>query len=81
MKNILFTIVLVFVMVFVSNAQSDWFVSNLENIDGFYRTDIDVPVFPVTHGLTENTNLPLGNGLLILGALGAGYAINKKKKE
>ena len=82
MKNILYTVAIVFALSFVTNAQNDWFVSNWDNIDdSFDRTEIDVPLFPVGHGLTENTNLPLGSGLFILGALGAGYAIVRRRRK
>lgn len=81
MKKSLYTLVMVFALGLVANAQNDWFVANWENIDNFDRTEIDMPMFPVTHGLTENTNLPLGSGLFILGALGAGYATLRRRKE
>ena len=82
MKKSLYTLVMVFALGLVANAQNDWFVSNWDNIDNsFDRTEIDVPLFPVGHGLTENTNLPLGNGLFILGALGAGYAVARRRRK
>lgn len=44
--------------------------------NGFYRGD---PVFPGHGG--GNTPAPLGSGLVVLTALGAGYAVARRKKE
>ena len=45
--------------------------------NGLYRGD--GPGFPGHGG--GDTPAPLGSGLIILGALGAGYAVAKRKRE
>ena len=34
-----------------------------------------------THGLSENQNAPLGSGIVLLTALGAGYVVAKRRRE
>ena len=82
MKKILFAIAFVMMMV-IANAQSDgWFRSN----DGGFidrGTEPSDPTIslPNEHGYTEDQTTPLGSGLIILGALGAGYAVARRKRE
>ena len=38
------------------------------------------PVLPF-HGLSDNQNAPLGSGIVLLTALGAAYAVAKKRRE
>lgn len=38
-------------------------------------------VLPSYHGTEDNTEAPLGSGLLVLTALGAGYAVARKRKK
>ena len=38
------------------------------------------PMLP-SHGLTDNQNAPLGSGIVLLTALGAGYVVAKRRKE
>ena len=85
MKKILFTIAMVFVMSLGINAQS--------NADGFFTWNYNDEItdrytdpatgegfaLPSGHGYDYDSNAPLGTGLLILTALGAGYAIKKKR--
>ena len=81
MKKILFAIAFVMMMV-IANAQSDgWFRSN----DGDFMDRPTEPsdptiALPTAHGYNEDQTTPLGSGLIILGALGAGYAIAKRKR-
>ena len=82
MKKILFAITLVMMIAVGAKAQNDnWFRSN----DGIYDnrgtgTGSDIEL-PGGHNLTNDANgVPLGTGLLILTALGAGYAVARKKK-
>lgn len=80
MKKIIISIVVVFVLSLGAYAQKDGFFNSWEEIS--YRDDVaeaDMPVFPNSHDITGNINLPLGNGLLILTVLGAGYVIKKKR--
>ena len=76
MKKILFAIALVMTMSFCANAQTDgWFQPNDR---GFRETGGDINTgMPSAHGM--DVEAPLGSGLIILGALGAGYAMLKKR--
>ena len=54
--------------------------------DNFIRNDDDLPwltTIAVGHVLTDNdaNNTPLGSGLLVLTALGGGYALTRKRKN
>jgi len=79
MKKILFVIALVLTMGLGASAQFDNFI--MWEDDANRVTDESGFMLPSTHGSTMNTQAPLGSGLLILGALGAGYAIAKCKKK
>ena len=84
MKKFLFSIALTITLGFTASAQ-------FNNIDGFFndwdqsdRLDIGgfSFVLPANHGFGEDTpSAPLGSGLLILTALGAGYALKKKREK
>ena len=79
MKKVLFALAIVMTMGFCANAQTDsWFQSsNNENMD---RTGgLGMPGLPGGHGYTDDQDAtPLGSGLLILTAMGAGYALRKR---
>ena len=88
MKKIIFAIAIVLTIGLTAGAQG--------GIDGFFGTSSNdiygnrttTPGFssdPIVlpggdFGLTQDQPLPLGSGLLILTALGAGYAVARKKK-
>lgn len=85
MKKILFVIALVITMGFGAKAQigfgltdaffNDWAQSDL-------MRDITLISLPESHGLEyDQSAAPLGSGLFILGALGAGYAVARRKRE
>ena len=81
MKKILFAIAFVMVMVLGANAQSDgWFKASGDDYGQRTGTDITLPN---AHGLTEDQTgtVPVGSGILVLTALGAGYAIARRKRE
>ena len=84
MKNILLAIAFVFVMVLGASAQggrTDGFFGYSDNSNDrtFGFQDID---FPTNHfSGTDQEGAPLGSGLLILAALGAGYAVARKRKK
>ena len=79
MKKIVLAIALVMTMAMGANAQRDGFFSNYNSGD---RANGDMPAVPNTEiGNTGNVSAPLGSGLLILTALGAGYAIRKKENR
>ena len=85
MKKFLFSIVLTITLGFTASAQfnintdsffNDWEQSDRLEVGGFSF------VLPSTHGFGVDTpSAPLGSGLLILGALGVGYAIARKRKQ
>lgn len=83
MKKILFTIAIVLTMTMSANAQIDPFIESdySSNID---RTDDILPFLPIWGvGAYDNDQsaLPLGNGLIILATLGAGYALRRAGKK
>ena len=80
MKKILFAIAFVMMMV-IANAQSDgWFKASGDDYSQRAGTSPDIAL-PGSHGLTNDQASPLGSGLIILGALGAGYAIARRKRD
>ena len=80
MKKILFTIAIIMTMCFCANAQRDAFFTWNDADNEIYRGAGD-PSFalPTSHGGNDDVEAPLSSGLLVLTALGAGYA--KKKKH
>ncbi len=86
MKKILFAIAIVLTLGLTANAQgTDGFFKNWDNSinRGFGDDDILDISNPgiVTFGESDNTQAPLGSGLLILTALGAGYVAVRKKRR
>ena len=88
MKKILFAIAIVITMGLAANAQGrDGFFANYDN--GFGNRapgDMEDPNsfihFPNQDiNETGNDPAPLGSGLLVLTALGAGYAVYRKKRS
>ena len=84
MKKILFAITLTITLGLTASAQySDGFFNDWDN--GLDRTGIGNEigfVLPTSHGNGLDTpSAPLGSGLLILTALGAGYALKKKHEK
>ncbi|MBR4136898.1 MAG: hypothetical protein IKU05_00655 [Bacteroidales bacterium] len=80
MKKILFAILFAVMMTLGASAQStDAFVTDWD----MGRTGTNQPDIPwgaVGYLITEQ-NSPLGSGLLIMTALGAGYAMTKRRKK
>ena len=80
MKKILFAVLFAVMMTLGANAQStDAFVTDWD----MGRTGTNPPDIPwgaVGYLITEQ-NSPLGSGLLIMTALGAGYAMTKRRKK
>ena len=83
MKKRIFLATVIFMMASsLSFAQSDGFFDGWNNSEGreVNGEGFDMPGLPAAHGLEEDST-PLGTGLLILTALGAGYAVTKRKDE
>lgn len=86
MKKILFAIAIVLTIGFSANAQGrDGFFSSYDN--GYSNREVSDPTsgdfnlnFP-NHFETNDNGAPLGSGLLVLTALGAGYAVYRKRKK
>jgi len=83
MKKRIFLATVIFMLALgLSFAQSDGFFDSWSNSEGreINGDGFDMPGLPSSHG-SEEDSTPLGTGLLILTALGAGYAAVKRKEE
>ena len=82
MKKLLFTIVLLITLSVATNAQNDGFFNWNNNYYADERlTGIEFNL-PNGHGdINDHNAVPVGSGLLILTALGAGYAIKCRRKN
>ena len=86
MKKIVLSIALVLALGLGANAQiglSDAFLNDWATSD-FLRDGglgLMLPTLPGDHGGLGDVPAPLGSGLIILGALGAGYATLRRRKE
>ena len=81
MKKIIFAIAFV-MMVVIANAQSDsFFKSDNGNAGNGNRDDEGFSMALPGHGSNDDQQAPLGSGMLVLTALGAGYAIARRKRE
>ncbi len=82
MKKLLFTIVLLITLSVATNAQNDGFFNWNNN---YYADDRLTGIefnLPNGHGdINDHNAVPVGSGLLILTALGAGYAIKCRRKN
>ena len=78
MKKILITLAIIITMVLGASAQDGFF---RESSGGGSR-DTDMPMTPSGYPgqISGNFDAPLGSGLLIFTALGAGYALSRKRK-
>ena len=83
MKKILFAIAIIMTMGFAANAQSDTFFKWTDGDNEIYRRTDDNYIFtlPDAHGYETDEQAPLGSGLLIMTALGAGYVAIRKKRR
>lgn len=85
MKKILFAIAIVMMLGMTANAQRDGFFGTWNNDEYRDFGDNNNPGISVPEGNTPgeysgDQPAPLGTGLLILTALGAGYAVARKKR-
>ena len=85
MKKIIYAIALIMIMSVGANAQTDDFFewNNLKDNNERYNDPTAGINFslPLSHGSDDDAEAPLGTGLLILTALGAGYATARKKRN
>lgn len=81
MKKILLAIALIFTISVASNAQADGFFKWNGNDEETFRGIDEGFMLPQHHGTVNDYNsVPLSGGLLVLTALGAGYALKHTKK-
>ena len=82
MKKILFAIAIVLTLGMTANAQGRdaFFYWNDASNETFRDPEVGF-VLPTGHGSGDDFTAPLGSGLLVLTALGAGYALRKKKNN
>lgn len=83
MKKLLLALAIVLTMGLTANAQRDGFFNDWDDVgNGLDKINTYEPLrdpgFPGGHG-GGDTPAPLGSGLLVLTALGAGYAMLKKR--
>lgn len=86
MKKIVLAIALVLALGLGVNAQiglsdaflNDWAQSDMLRDGGL---GLILPGLPGDHGLGGDVPAPLGSGLIILSALGVGYATLRRRKE
>ena len=82
MKKIILALAIVLTVGLTANAQRDSFFNDWDDIgNGLDRDNVFMPALPGSHGITDDINAPLGSGLLVLTALGAGYAVARRKRE
>ena len=85
MKKILFAIAIVLTISFTANAQgkNDAFVTEWGSGTRTWGDDALGLLIPTgaIGGSNDDQPLPLGSGLLVLTALGAGYAVARKRKK
>jgi hypothetical protein len=82
MKKLVLSIVFATMISFGANAQNDWFISDMENQADDWRTGLSIVLVTGSVGQFNNdqpANAPVGSGLLIMTALGVGYALKKKR--
>lgn len=81
MKKKLLTIAVLMTMAFAASAQSDSFFKWNDNDNDLYRTNEEFGFsLPQSHGVDYDSEAPLGSGLLVFTALGAGYAAACRKR-
>lgn len=82
MKKIILVLILCLNFnLWAQNGRNDNFFNNWDDVsNGIEKTvDDDLPPMPGGHGGSGDVPAPLGSGLFILTALGASYAIKKKR--
>lgn len=66
---------------YAQSNRNDNFFNTFEDVgNGLDKPEYGNPMMPGGHGDSGDINLPLGTGLLILTALGGGYAITRRKQ-
>ena len=84
MKKIIFAIAIVLTIGLTANAQNrnDAFVAEWSSNGGdAWRDALAITLPSGGLGINGDVPAPLGSGLLVLTALGAGYAVARKRKK
>lgn len=86
MKKVLLAVALFMALSFGARAQyfeggNDNFFNDIEDYGNGINRDGIMPGVPGSHGGSGDISAPLGSGLVILTALGAGYALRRKNEE
>lgn len=88
MKKIILAVIIVMsIGVYAKAQRSDGFFNNKDLYNGLRALptpDADpttLPILPAFDGNNTPAQAPLGTGIFLLTALGAGYAISKRRKE
>ena len=79
MKKIILALAIVLSVGLTANAQSDGFFKS-NDYENSSRDGMGIGL-PGGHGQEGDSPAPLGSGILILTAMGAGYAIARRKRE
>ena len=80
-KRIFLTVAIITVFSLQAFAQRDGFFNEWKDFDNREIMDGDMPNLPGVHGVDYDQDAPLGTGLLVMTALGAGYAVAKRRKK
>ena len=82
MKRIILTLAFLMAMAFCASAQTDLFFKWNDADNDLYRANDNLGFsLPTAHGSVYDSEAPLVSGLLILTALGAGYAVMRKRNK
>ena len=82
MKKLLFATALIITMGLTSNAQNDGFFNWNNNYYADERLTGMELILPNGHGdINDHNAVPVGSGLFILTALGAGYTVKCRRKK
>ena len=79
MKKVLFTLILMTTMSLAASAQDGFFRGEVSDGGGTRAGETGI-MMPQHDQTTDQNAAPLGSGLLVLTALGAGYAALSKKQ-
>lgn len=80
-KRIFLTVAIITVFSLQAFAQRDGFFNEWKDFDNREIMDGDMPNLPGVHGVDYDQDAPLGTGLLVMTALGAGYAVAKRRRK
>ncbi|MDO5342518.1 MAG: hypothetical protein Q4F69_08715 [Bacteroidia bacterium] len=80
-KRIFLTVAMMAMVSLQASAQRDGFFNEWKDFDNREIMDGDMPNLPGVHGADYDQDAPLGTGIMVLTALGAGYVVAKRRKR